>query len=174
MATNFVPQPAGYQSILEMLYPELSSTSGLVNTNFANPVAQVPISGFGTQMPDNLTIPMKGASTSLVGPAGGVNPEQGGGLSALFKGFFGDKENPGWGGTALGALGALGSGYMGMQQLKLGRDTMNENRRQFDLNYGAQRDTLNTQMADRQAARVASNPNAYQSVNDYMAANRIK
>ena len=34
--------------------------------------------------------------------------------------------------------------------------------------------TLNTQMEDRQRARVASNPTAYQSVGDYMNKNGLK
>ena len=76
--------------------------------------------------------------------------------------------------VGLGAIGGLANAFMAMQQYGLAKKTLAENQRQFDLNYGAQRDTTNTQMADRQAARVASNPGFYQSVDDYMAANRIK
>lgn len=74
----------------------------------------------------------------------------------------------GWGGLALGAAQGLGSMYLGMQQYGLAKDTLAQNKKQFDLNYAAQKQNMNTQLEDRQAARVASNPNAYQSVGDYM------
>jgi hypothetical protein len=80
---------------------------------------------------------------------------------------------PGWGQLALGAAGGLASSYLGMKQYGLAKQQLAEARRQFDLNYNTQRKMLNTQMEDRQAARVASNPTAYQSVGDYMQQNRI-
>jgi len=80
----------------------------------------------------------------------------------------------GWGGLALGAGQGLANAWMGMQQYGLAKDTLAENKRQFNANYGAQRDTLNTQMEDRQRARVASNAGAYESVGAYMDKNRIK
>ena len=79
----------------------------------------------------------------------------------------------GWGQLALGAAGGLASSYLGMKQYGLAKKQLEEARRQFYLNYDAQRKMLNTQMEDRQAARVASNPTAYQSVGDYMQQNRI-
>lgn len=80
----------------------------------------------------------------------------------------------GWGGLALGATQGILGAYSGMKQFGLAKDSLKESKRQFNLNYGAQKQTLNTQLADRQNARVASNPNAYQSVSEYMAQNRIK
>lgn len=74
----------------------------------------------------------------------------------------------------LGAVGGVANAFMAMQQYGLAKKTLNENKRQFELNYGAQRDTTNTAMRDRQAARVASNSGAYQSVDDYMATNGIR
>lgn len=74
----------------------------------------------------------------------------------------------------LGAVGGLANAFMSMQQYGLAKKTLNENKRQFELNYGAQRDTTNSAMRDRQAARVASNSGAYQSVDDYMATNGIR
>jgi hypothetical protein len=65
------------------------------------------------------------------------------------------------------------SGFMGMQQYGLAKKTLEESKRQYDQNYSAQRQTVNTQLEDRQRARVASNPGAYQSVSDYMSQNRI-
>ena len=73
----------------------------------------------------------------------------------------------------LGALqGGLGA-YLGFQNLGIAKDTLAQNKRQFDLNFGAQQKTTNTRMADRQASRVAANPVAYSPVAEYMAKNGI-
>lgn len=80
----------------------------------------------------------------------------------------------GWGGLALGGAQGLLGGYLGMQQLGVARDTLAQNKRQFDLNFGNQVQTINTHMEDRQRARVASDPGAYQSVGDYMKTNGLK
>lgn len=106
------------------------------------------------------TIPMKGAT-------GGVTPVD----SNWYDGALGPN---GWGGLAVNAAGGLASAFLGMKQYGLAKQTLAENKRQFDLNYAAQRQTTNTRLEDRQRARVASNANAYQSVGDYMAANGIK
>lgn len=80
----------------------------------------------------------------------------------------------GWGGLALGAAGGLASTIMGMKQYGLAKKTLAENKRQFQLNYDAQKQTTNTRLEDRQRARVASNAGAYQSVGDYMGTNGIR
>lgn len=79
----------------------------------------------------------------------------------------------GFGGLAIGAASGLMGGYLGMQQLDLARDSAAEAKRQFGMNWDAQRTSTNTSLRDRQAARVASNPGAYQSVGEYMNQNRI-
>lgn len=79
----------------------------------------------------------------------------------------------GWGSTALGLGQGLWGAYAGMKQLGMAEDMFDESKRQFNKNYTMQRKTLNTAMEDRQRARVASNPTAYQSVGDYMKENRI-
>lgn len=83
-------------------------------------------------------------------------------------------QQQGWGGLALGAASALGNSWMGMKQYGLAKDAFKESKRQYNQNYAAQRQTINTQLEDRQRARVASNPGAYQSVGEYMDQNRIK
>lgn len=75
--------------------------------------------------------------------------------------------------TALGALQGLGSAYMGMKQYGLAKDQFDESKRQFELNYGAQKKLTNSRLEDRQRARVASNPGAYESVGSYMQKNGI-
>lgn len=80
----------------------------------------------------------------------------------------------GWGGPALGIASGLGNAYMGMQQLNLAKETLANNKRQFDMNYGAQRTTTNARLEDRQRARVnGSAPGTYESVGDYMNKHRV-
>jgi hypothetical protein len=75
---------------------------------------------------------------------------------------------------ALGAAQGLANVWMGMKQYGLGKKTLAENKRQFGLNFDAQMRTTNAALEDRQRARVASNPGAYQSVGEYMNKNAIK
>ena len=75
---------------------------------------------------------------------------------------------PGWGGMALGAASGIGQAMMSMKQYGLMEDQLKESKRQFDINYGMQKKAFNNQLEDRQRARVASNPGAYESVGDYM------
>lgn len=98
----------------------------------------------------------------------------GGGLNDFFSGMFGTTKAPGWGGAALGAAQGLFSGYLGMKQYGLAKEKLAESKRQFELNYGAQKSLTNSQLEDRQRARVASNAGAYQSVGDYMDKNGVK
>ena len=63
----------------------------------------------------------------------------------------------------------LFNAYMGMKQYGLYKDQLAESKRQFELNFDAQRRTTNAALADRQAARIAFNPNNAMSVADYMA-----
>lgn len=74
----------------------------------------------------------------------------------------------GWGGLALSGIQGMGNSYMAMKQYGLAEDALKEQKRQFNINYEAQRKLTNSQLADRQRARVASNPNAYQSEAEYM------
>lgn len=79
----------------------------------------------------------------------------------------------GWGGLALSTAGGLFNAYMGMKQYGLAKKQLSFQKDAFERNYASQRTSLNTQLEDRQRARVASNAGAYQSVGDYMAKNRI-
>lgn len=78
-----------------------------------------------------------------------------------------------WAKLGLGGLSALGGLYMGMKQYGLQKQAFNAARDQWNKNYEAQRKTINTQLEDRQRARVASNPTAYESVGAYMDKHRI-
>ena len=92
------------------------------------------------------------------------------------EGMLGNSQTgaQGWGGLALGAAQGLGSAWMGMKQYGLAQDMFKENKRQYNQNYAAQKSMINSQLQDRQRARVASNPGAYQSEAEYMNQNRIK
>lgn len=95
-----------------------------------------------------------------------------------WDGMLGKTENgvttQGWGGMALGAASGLTSAYLGMKQYGLAKDTLKHNKEMFSKNFDAQRRTTNASLQDRQAARVASNPGAYQSVSAYMDQNGIR
>ena len=91
---------------------------------------------------------------------GGTNPETG----AISGGWV----------SPLASLGgAIFGGIQGQQKLKLAQDQFAEGKRQFNANFEAQRKTTNTQLEDRQRARVASNPGAYESVDTYLKRNSV-
>jgi hypothetical protein len=110
---------------------------------------------------------------STWGGMGGAGAAQGGG------GLFGDTPflstgtQQGWGGMAMGGLGAAANLWMGMKQYGLAKKTLAENKRQFEMNYAAQSKLTNAQLEDRQRARVASNPGGYESVGSYMNRNGV-
>lgn len=82
-------------------------------------------------------------------------------------------QNAGWGMPALNTLSGLAGLWMGKQQLDLAKKSLNENKRQFNLNYNNQVASYNTQLEDRQRARVASNSQAYESVGSYLKRNQL-
>jgi hypothetical protein len=71
-------------------------------------------------------------------------------------------------GTAQGLLGA----YLGFQNLGIGKKTLDNNIRQFDMNFGAAAKTTNARLEDRQNSRVAFGAGATPTV-DYMKKNGI-
>ena len=108
-----------------------------------------------------------------------VTPPGGGSNWFRDSGFLSQKNadgtmSQGWGGLALGGAQALGSLYMGMKQYGLAKETLANNKAQFERNFAAQKATTNASLEDRQRARVASNPDAYQSVGDYMNQNGVR
>ena len=115
-----------------------------------------------------------GGSTPIIG-----NPTTGGG-GGLFNSWFtkdaiiGKNGQQGWGNLALGALQGIGGAYMGMKQYGLAKDALAQSQNQFNINYNAQRQTTNTQLEDRQRARVAATGGTAESVDSYMARNRIE
>lgn len=74
----------------------------------------------------------------------------------------------GWGMPALGLASGLTNAYFGYQQLGVAKDSLEQQKKAFQLNFDAQKKTTNAALADRQNARVASNPGAYASTANYM------
>ena len=115
---------------------------------------------------------MAGSPSLLgLGPATTQPTGSGGGLWGALPGYNdkGQVTSQGWGGMALGAANGIFNAYMGLKQYGLAKDQFAESKRQFGLNFDAQKRTTNAALADRQAARLASNPGAYASVADYMS-----
>ena len=79
----------------------------------------------------------------------------------------------GWAPLALGGGQAIFGALQGNKATKLAESQFKEGVRQFDLNFNAQRKTINTDLEDRQRARVASNSGAYESVSDYLKKNAV-
>lgn len=69
---------------------------------------------------------------------------------------------------ALGGATSLLNGYLGFQNLGLAKKQYQSQLDQFNTQWAANKKLTNSSLADRQTARVASNPNAYQSVDSYM------
>jgi len=74
-------------------------------------------------------------------------------------GMLGKTENgiktDGWGSMALGVASGLMNGYMGMKNYGLAKETLANNKAQFERNFGAQAKITNSSLADRQDRRVA-------------------
>lgn len=87
----------------------------------------------------------------------------------------------GWVSPVLGGVSSLAQSWLGMQMLDQKKEELALQKEAFGFQkdfttYQAnnQAQLLNTQMSDRQAARVGANPNAYESVGDYMKKNEVK
>lgn len=105
-------------------------------------------------------------------PLGDVSNTGGSFLDSILGGFGGNNSG-GMTGLQMGQLGLGGvtsllNGYLGFQNLGLAKKQYQSQLDQFNKQWDANKKLTNASLADRQAARVASNPNAYQSVDDYM------
>lgn len=104
-----------------------------------------------------------------------INPVESGGGGFQWGNFLlGDKNRPGALQLGLGTLSGIGNLYLGMKNYGVAKKQLQQQNAQFEKNYAAQQKLVNSQLEDRQAARVASNPSAYESVSSYMDRNRIQ
>lgn len=144
-----------------------SSAMG-IQTPQAGPISSLFQTGLGT--PNAAMINGGGAPVAANSPAWVQNMRDWGVLGQTDKnGIY----QQGWGGLALGAAQGLGSLYLGMQQYNLAKDSLATSKAQFERNFANQVKTTNTNLEDRQRARVASNGGAYESVDSYMNKNRV-
>lgn len=94
-----------------------------------------------------------------------------GNQNANAQGLFGIDGLTGMGALGLGmqGLGALGNLWGGMKQYGLARDSLNFQKDAFNKNFENQRKTINSQLEDRQRARVSASPGGgYAPVDEYM------
>lgn len=76
--------------------------------------------------------------------------------------------------AGIGAItGGIGA-WQGMQQNKLMREIMQQQAGQFNEQMNLSKQNINRNIEDRQRARVASNPVAYESVDSYMKKYGVK
>ena len=144
--------------------------------NYGNPlITQNQVQPFSFKAPNTSPVQMAYAAGTPNVPSVGEPGSDFWSMKSMLGGKNADGSvDMGWGGMALGAAQGLGNAYMAMKQYGLAKDSLAENKRQFQLNYDAQKSTTNSALEDRQRARVASNAGAYQSVGDYMDKNGIR
>ena len=68
----------------------------------------------------------------------------------------------------LNTFTGLASAYLGMKQYGLAKDSFKQNRREFGLNYDAQRQTTNAQMEGQARSRYSADPTHYATPDEYM------
>lgn len=101
------------------------------------------------------------------------NNNAGGGGNGIMDFFLGDPSK-GQAGTAvplMNSLSGLAGSYLGMKQYGLAKDAFKESKRQFQLNYDAQKKDYNSSISDRQKARrlsAGSGADKYDSQAEYM------
>jgi len=82
-------------------------------------------------------------------------------------------QSMGWGPALFNVGKSIFDGWMGMQKLDLAKDSLNFQKDAFSKQFETQRALTNSQLQDRQAARVAADPRGYQAVDEYMRQNRV-
>lgn len=93
------------------------------------------------------------------------------GSSDLMKTLFGGENTMGVIPGGLGALTGLAQAWAAMEQIKLGKEQLNFNKSAANRNFANQAQSINTQLADRQRARIeaaGSGASRFASVEDYM------
>ena len=114
--------------------------------------------------------------SSILGKANAnINSNDPSFLAKAFSGYQnsnGDQVNP-WAPQALNAISGLGQSWLGMQQLGLAKEQFAFQKDSFQKQYDNQTTLTNASQRDRQSARVAAAPGAYQSVGEYMQQNKV-
>lgn len=147
-------------------------TSPASTPYFDNPNAPSSLTNWQNNMPSVQTLSASDLGKVTIPDLGGLASVNSAKPGSIWDSFFTKTENDitkqGWGGMALGAGSSLMNGILGFQQLGIAKDTLAQNKKQFDINFAAQQKTTNARLADRQAARVAYGAGAT-PVSEYMA-----
>lgn len=146
-------------------------------SDWSNPSAKTNITteGLLNQFNSNNGLTdFSGANTFSIDP---INSGTGTTGTDWWTKLMGGKDSKGMESTGLltgglGALQGLANSWIGFQQLGLAKDQLGFQKDAFNKNYANNVSLTNSQLQDRQQARVAANPNAT-AVTDYMAANRV-
>lgn len=149
----------------------LGNNQGLLGSGTFEETAPNPLA-FLTGQQNQAPYATPFGANSLLG-GGGLDAGVNSGGGSIWNNFLSKEGKQGWGNPAIATAGGLTNAFLGMKQYGLAKKTFDESKRQFELNYDAQRNLTNSQLEDRQRARVASNGN-YQSVEAYMNKNRVK
>lgn len=104
-----------------------------------------------------------GAGMDVDRVAEGANEILDKGAASWDKMSFGER-----GSAILGGAQSVYNMYNSYKQGKLAEDQFKFTKDSFNRNFDAAAKTTNSALADRQATRVARDPTAYASVNDYM------
>ena len=75
---------------------------------------------------------------------------------------------------ALSAANSLFQGWVGLEQLGIAKKSLKEQKRQFDMNWDAQKTSMNRQLEDRQKLRIAAGDTSAEDPATYMAKWGIK
>jgi hypothetical protein len=148
----------------------------LMNANYGGGNAgggggYTPTPGYDyVKRPDTLSAGVADWTDSLKGYGKGIS-------EMLPEGMMGSVDangikTEGWGGLALGAGKGIMDAFMGMKNYGLAREAFDFKKDSYATDLKARQGDYNSQIEDRQKARVAANSNA-QSVDSYMQKNRM-
>lgn len=185
----YLPVPIGYPS---GSYGDARSIGGAISNFGSYDTGSIPMpstmspQGGGSFLPSQFGQDWFAGDGNIPGGVPGLDLASPAGVTAggapnwsMWDRLFGAEDGQGnmIGGAVLPTvqtLTGLGNLWLGKESYDLAKDSFKENKRQFGMNFDAQRRTTNAELRDRQRARVASNPGAYQSVGDYMDQNGVR
>ncbi len=151
-------QPEQYQSFPNASYGNIDYNAPVfLNTDPVNPIPtaastlrQPAVNTPALGVPEN----MGGIKTRNV-PIPGRKPSADPAATEIDRGKYFNKDTLGLVVDGLLGVGSLLQGWGALKNVKLGRQQLAENRRQYDQNYAAQRTLINNAIADQNAYKVA-------------------
>ena len=182
MAMNNLSFGGNAYDSLSLTNPTVPSMGNLAtqNLSLSNPVVppmgNIAMSGLDLSIPTSTAqpgIPMNMLDWSSPETAGGPFNPSGGGLN-FDKGFWlGDKNSMGVLPVGAQLLQTGINAYTGIRGLNLAEEQLAFTKEAFNKNYANQVKMVNSQLRDRQEARYAANPNAYQNPDEYVEENKV-